>query len=146
MRKPAWPIPRLLAEAKHTKGGVTARGYLDRNALRVGFPAQSASPYETLRGLFVNEDGRVAKPLFGGRLRTAVKDGRADPGRLFGFQHVEAGHVRTYRAVIEADDQISMDVWTRLLSAFDHKTLRLGRGSGTAYGGGYQSFAVVEAA
>src|SRR5579871_1356790 len=106
----AWPIPRLLLEKKHEKGGVE-NGYLVREKLIVGHPERrrgdvGARPpqFEPLEALFITASNRVVKPQFGARLRTATKAGRAAQGQLFGFQLIDPSNVSLYRAVIEADD------------------------------------------
>lgn len=144
--KIAWPVPRLLMEKKHERGGIENESRLKANQLVVGRPrerpdggAEDAPQYQALKGYFVSADGEVIKPQFSGRLRTATEDGRAKKGQLFGFQHIDPGKIRCYRAMIEADDGAIDDAeWTKLLDAFNGKTLRLGRGSGTAYGGYYE--------
>lgn len=141
----AWPIPRLLMEEKHRKGGVD-KGRLIADKLVVERPVKDESAsgaktpqYEALKGWFVTADGRAIKPEFGGRLRTATDEGRAKKGSLFGFQHIDPAKIRTYQATIEVEeDAVSDEDWKTLIDAFIGKSLRLGRGAGTAYGGYYK--------
>lgn len=84
---------------------------------------------------------QAPKPQRVRRLRTAIKDGVADEGRLFGYQAVEPG-ATCLRATIEADD-VSDDAWATLRSIFADQTLYLGRGAASGYGGAY-SCKIVE--
>jgi hypothetical protein len=127
---PAYPVAQLLVTLKHRPS----------NEVRVvrGPASDEKIQYEAIKGKFVTRDCRFLKPEFGSRLRTATSGGRAELGKLFGFRHVEPQALR-FAATVEADDGVLDDVeWAALLGAFDGRTLHLGRGANSAYGGAYQ--------
>lgn len=144
-----YPVPRLLAAPKHGPGGVQwadpvagAAGMLDCGQVSVGIAADERDDAgnkvqrEFLKGLFVSMAGAVVKPATGARLRTATRDGRAADGQLFGYTHLDP-KAASYAATIECEaDAICDGDWMLLLAAFAAGP-RLGRASGTAYGGGY---------
>lgn len=136
----AWPVPQILMEAKH--GGHSSKGrMLDAATLTIGRDNDNPADgrivqREPLKGFFISRTGEVVKATVGGRLRTAIRRGRAADGQLFGYQHIEPGGTSRYVATIEADDLSDRD-WHLLCAAFDSQVLRLGRAAGTSYGGGY---------
>ena len=145
---PAYPVPQILAEPKHRRGGVVQTGdgsrRLDPGAVTVGCdPGERTGDgrkvqREALRRIFLTTAGEVLLPLTGSRLRTATNQGRAADGQLFGYTHLDPGDSQRYAATIEAEpDAMSDSDWLRLLHAFDGQRLRLGRAAGTAYGGDY---------
>src|ERR1700722_7394818 len=98
---PAYPMPQLLMEPKHSRGGIE-KSRLVPGEVRLGRPkkqdpkspsngkAREAPQFEPLaKSKFVTAAGRVLEPALGGRLRTAVWEGRAAEGQLFGYQHIE---------------------------------------------------------
>ena len=132
---PAYPIPQLLMEPKHRSSRDDRLG----EDVRVGRAPDDNGEiqYEALKPAFVTRAGCLVKPDRGGRLRTATRGGRAERGKLFGFQHLEP-ESRRWAATIEANDGVfEDDEWRRLLALFDGRTLHIGRGGNTAYGGGY---------
>lgn len=140
---PAYPMPQILLQPKHARGGVVS-DRLVAGAVRVWHPEDKHETekiqYDVIDNKgrsFVTGDGRVVRPRFGGRLRTATWEGRAARGQLFGYTHLEPGN--HFAATIEADPgAITPDDWRRLLDAFRNKILFLGRGAGAYYGGDYK--------
>jgi hypothetical protein len=145
----AYPMPQLLMERKHARGGIGG-GKLAPHQVRVGRPAnpnesERDEQYETLgRAGFVTPGGNVVQVNSGNRLRTAIREGRAAQGQLFGYVHLEPVHSATktepvrYAATIEADAGVLTDhEWRDLCDAFADKWIRLGQASGTYYGGNY---------
>jgi CRISPR-associated protein Csx10 len=151
---PAYPMPQLLMEPKHLRGG-SKGGKLVADVVRVGRTKSSNEPnqqqYEPLsKSLFVTAGGDIIEPGLGSRLRTATHEGRAAEGQLFGYMHIEPhsrpskhrvpppGPMR-YAATIEAvdEDVLGTDEWEILRTAFTDRSLRIGRASGTYYGGAY---------
>lgn len=144
-----YPMPQLLAAPKHGPGGVTSQAdggrCLDSQQVTVGVSPDERNPdgsrvqRETLsRRLFVTQTGRVIEPRTGSRLRTATQGGRAAEGQLFGYTHLDANDAPRYAASIECNTgALCDDDWQTLLAAFSSQRLRLGRGAGTFYGGGY---------
>jgi hypothetical protein len=140
---PAYGMPQLLMACKHGPDGIVKtddREWIDRANVTVGRPEDEREPggekvqREALkRHWFLTAGGQVVKPDLGSRLRTATRGQRAAEGQLFGYQHVEPTR---YAATIEAE-AVRADLWQSLMDTFDKKTLRLGRGSGTFYGGAY---------
>lgn len=125
----AFPNPAILLVPKH--GDAPVR--LGHAAFVAAYPDQQA---EAVKGGQFTLDGQQAPaPRRARRLRTAMKDGVADEGRLFGYQSVEPG-ATLLRATIEldGDDDRALD---SLVAAFDGQTLHLGRGAGSGYGGAY---------
>jgi len=132
---PAYPIAQLLMEPKHARGDAKK---LDPKSVRVGRGDEGKIvQYEAMKNKFVTRAGALVKPEQGGRLRTATHEGRADEGKLFGYQHIEPASLR-YAASIEADGGALDDAqWNALLDDFRDKTLYLGRSANTGYGGAY---------
>lgn len=129
---PAFPLPQVLREPKHRRGGVVDN-MLNADVVRVGEdPNNAAEQYDALPRCHVGSDLSIARPRTGRRLRTALSEGRAATGRLFGYSHVAAG--QTFAATIEADG-LEDDQWKRLLSVFDGTVLSLGRSRRAEYGG-----------
>ncbi|MGH7109003.1 MAG: hypothetical protein ACREFK_01110 [Stellaceae bacterium] len=135
---PTYPMPHILVEPKHARGGI-AGDRLAPDKLRIWHPDDGVQ-YDAVDNKgrrFVAADGRVVEPQFGDRLRTATRSGRAAPGQLFGYTHLEPGH--RFAATIEADPgAIGDEDWGLLLGAFRGRTLFLGRGAGAYYGGAYE--------
>lgn len=136
----AYPVPKILARRKGDSVGES--GQLDA-AVTVGFDPDEREQgrkvqREGLAGFFVTSTGATLKPATGSRLRTAIGQGRAAEGQLFGYKHLDPREAPRYAATVEADADAKLDKdWDRLLSAFRGQTLRLGRASGTSYGGAY---------
>jgi hypothetical protein len=78
---------------------------------------------------------RIAPVGKGHRLRSAHVAGKADEGRLFGYQHIEQ-RITGYRAVIEAQNAVDMMLWAKIIETFSNR-LFLGKARNNGYGGGY---------
>ena len=144
----AWPVPQILTEPKNGPRAVPdmkdGAGRLDPGVVTVGFAPDDRDAQgrkvqrETLKRIFVTSAGEVLSPRTGSRLRTAIDNGHAAEGQLFGYTHLDPADAPRYVATIEADDgAISDDDWKKLLAAFQGQRLRLGRAAGTSYGGAY---------
>lgn len=143
----AYPVPQVLMEPKHQRGGVKqidGGEFLDAAEISVGRPSPTSSnpqQYEALKHLFITLGGAVVRPMLDWQLRTAVLKGRAADGQLFGYELLNPQTTPAYVATIEADDDAipQRDEFEQLLAAFDDKTVRLGRGRGTVGGGGFHA-------
>ena len=140
----AIPTPSILMYAKHL-GAPFEDGQLVKEKVFVGpeaFADDSANEdkqAEALRGGWLSLSGERLDVDRGSRLRTAMEGGRAQKGALFGVQHLKAGAHQFFVATIEAESEaLSGETWEQLLGLFDGVTLRIGRSSRTAHGGGYR--------
>lgn len=129
--KPRFVNPAILFEPKHGGG----KAVLGRNAFQQANPGSQA---ETVKGLWISHDGEIApSPRFRRRMRTAMSNGQAAQGQLFGYQAVDPAGM-LYRATVEcAADELTQDDWDELTAAFACGTLRLGRARASGYGGTY---------
>lgn len=126
----AFRNPATLLEPKHE----SCEPVVGFAAFRRSYPDKQA---QAVKGHLVTNKGLPApRPRFHHRLRTAMVDGAADSGRLFGYQSVEPGDTEL-RATIEADG-VSDAVWDALLAAFHEQALYIGRGATSGYGGAYK--------
>lgn len=126
----AFAGPATLLQAKHI-GGTAHLG-------RARFEAECGDAQaEAVKGRLFTPDGIEAPlPQHNRRLRTAIKDGVAEGGRLFAYQAVEAGQT-PLRATVELDCGTDEE-WQALDAAFAQQTLHLGRGASNGFGGAYR--------
>lgn len=132
--EPSFLNPATLFEPKHG-AGLTALG---RSAFQEANKANNDGVQaEAVKRKWVTMDGAQAPdPRIQHRLRTAMRGGVADEGKLFGYAAVMAGQTK-YRATIECDAEIDESDWAKLKAAFDGETLRIGRASSSGYGGSF---------
>jgi hypothetical protein len=127
--KGAFAGPATLLQAKHTGGSV----YLGRARFEAACPDVQAEAVK--ERLFTLSGAEAPSPRYSRRLRTAMKNGVADEGRLFGYQAVEAGQT-CLRATVELESGTEAE-WQALHDAFVGRTLHLGRGAASGFGGAY---------
>jgi hypothetical protein len=150
MGVPAYPMPQILMEPKHAGGGFDrTTGRIDSAVAsigrRKGEKDKHGNPIQRDvfgRRAFISTAGDKIEPDFRSRMRTAVDNGRAALGQLFGYEHIEPAETQYYAATIEVDDGTFEDgteerKWQQLLETFEGQSLRLGRAAGTFYGGAY---------
>jgi CRISPR-associated protein Csx10 len=128
--EPCFLCPANLFEPKHDQGTVVLgrASYEEANPMKQG---------EAIKGAWVTPMGTQApKPSVHHRLRTAMKDGVADEGKLFGYQAVMPGESH-YHATIEWDDGVLGEEEIKALKKAFSTTLRIGRASSSGYGGSF---------
>jgi hypothetical protein len=135
---PAFPNPVTLLYAKHdgtpiSKDGLdTDKLYLNREDFKSG-PGKEKKQAESLKGYHISRAlNQTAKTGRNHRLRTAISEGKAKDGQLFGTEFVKAP--TGYRATIEgSDDHLKI-----IAEAFpDGGRIFLGRARNSGYGGAY---------
>lgn len=134
------PVPRSFAAPKACIAGPIRDGRIDTGIVRNGRSPDAKDndvQYEGLKSGLMTPSFLTVSKKMGQRLRTATRDGRAETGKLFGFEHVEPGTGRAIRAAIDVDSSISEADFNRIKAAFDRRSLHLGRGKNTGYGGEY---------
>ena len=134
---PRFANPAILLEPKHGTG-TSALGRAAFESANENSANRFIQP-EAVKGQWVSKMGAaVARPKLRRRMRTAMHEGKADDGKLFGYQAVDAtGYC--YRATIETDEATLTDEqWVLIQNAFSEGTIRLGRARATGYGGRYR--------
>ncbi len=135
-RSVGWPVPRCWHYPK-TRGAAEG-GFL--NAKRLYNFALKDKPTlpdneqpKQMRDGYVHADGRHSKPAHSLRLKTAIDPatGRADEGRLFGYDALHRG--QTFLSVLEADDDVNEAVFNRVIEVLQGQVL-LGRSRSAEYG------------
>lgn len=140
------PVPATLAVPKgRERAAKSPAGVLNVAEVRNGRPPDGEADeiqYEALRDRLMTERYAILAPKTGQRLRTATRDGRAATGQLFGLQHLAGGpeggvqnSVFTARIAIGAS--VDRDDARRIVDAFDGRTLTIGKGRNTGYGGAF---------
>jgi len=135
------PVPRSFAAPKACIAGPFRDGRIDTEIVRNGRSPDAEDKnvqYEGLKSGLMTPSFLTVSTKMGQRLRTATLEGRAETGKLFGFEHVEPGTGQTIRATIDVDGSISEADFNRIKAAFDGRSLHLGRGKNTGYGGEYR--------
>ncbi len=138
---PAFPNPSNLVAPKHLGGAFDDKGGLQPETISVG-----REQFKARHGNNVQEKAISAchisftldsaiKAKRDHRLRTAMKNGVAKEGSLFGYESLAPTPAR-YRAAIEADD-ISDELWQKLEAVFTG-TLFLGKARNSGFGGEFE--------
>ncbi len=137
--KPRFPNPAILLEPKHGDGETVLGRSRFEEVNNAGKDANQIQA-EAVKGEWLSLDGEKSKaPETRRRMRTAMEDGTAKEGQLFGYQAIDPTGL-CYRATIETDagtDVLSENAWQLLVEAFSGGTVRLGRARASGYGGHY---------
>lgn len=139
-----YPLPRVLKRPKQPLPESDKDGALPSDT-RVGDPDRTnGEPYvqhETLKAGYMTLNGLTVEIRTSFRQRTAIENGRAKTGALFGFRHIEAAPNLRYVVTIEADHGVLTDAdWNELIAPFRaamQAPMDLGRYANNGYGGGY---------
>jgi hypothetical protein len=144
--KPAFPMPQLLQEPKHARGGIArsdeTAGAADESGritesvwnMRFG-PLQADSDRvqtEALKHWHLAGDGSVVRPTLRERGKSSIIEGdrRVEAQQFFQYAHLPAG--RHSRVWIDADDPADAELLAERLA---RGTLRLGRSRQREFGG-----------
>ncbi len=137
--EPSFLNPATLFKPKHGAGKTALGRSAFTIANAVGIQA------EAVKRKWVTMTGNQAPdPRTQHRLRTAISDGTADDGKLFGYAAVLPGKAK-FRATIECDNGLDDPAWALIKQAFDGATLRIGRASSSGNGGSFVCSAVETA-
>jgi hypothetical protein len=130
--RPTFPRPAILLKPKHGKGKIA----LGRDAFETAHgPDVQAEPISMTP---VTLEGAAGTgPRLRHRLRTAIEDGKAKAGALFGYESVSTSG-REFRATVDDPEHaLSDEEWQLLHRAFVGRHLHLGRGRRSGYGGSF---------
>lgn len=130
-----WPMPLCWHERKAEPA--LDGDYLDREKIRnfQHLPFAEGAQPKQLRNGYVRADGAKLTVQKRFRMKTAVNPntGRVDESQMFGYEAIGAG--QCFVARIEADMDLSDDLWNRLSRVFeDAGELLLGRSRSAEYG------------
>jgi hypothetical protein len=151
----AYPMPQCWHEKKRTKGGIVdvmeaerkigekigeVRNYLF-DAEHDRFKEQA----EALRSGFVAADGTIRRPKRGYTAKTAIAEGRrrAAEAQLFGYDHTVPEPYSAFVVLIEADDDVSEELFQRIRQVFAGAELKLGRSAKAEFGGAFDCRVLV---
>lgn len=132
------PVPRSFVAPKGQEKAATAGGVLDIALVRNGRPSDADdTQYEALKARLMSTGYALVSPRTGQRLRTAIADGRAATGQLFGLQHIVGGDGAAFTARIGIGAAVDREDARRIVNAFRGRTLHLGKARNTGYGGAF---------
>ncbi len=84
-----------------------------------------------LRNGFITQSGKILLPSKSHSPHIAIIQ-KPDDNKLFGYESL--GSTQRYIATITADDDISVDLFDKVVSEFRSKVIRIGRSKSTEYG------------
>ena len=116
--KARFPNPAILLKPKHG-GGETVLGRSRFEEVNNAGKDANQIQAEAVKGEWLSLDGEKSKaPETRHRMRTAMEDGKAKEGQLFGYQAIDPTDL-CYRATIETDagmDVLSDQAWQLLVA------------------------------
>ena len=138
------PVPRNFVVPKGQEERATAGAVIDPALVRCGRPSpEDARQYEALKARLMSTRYALVSPETGQRLRTGMAGGRAAAGQLFALQHIAGGGGVAFTARISIAGSVDRGDARRIVAAFAGRTLQLGKGRNTGYGGAFECAARI---